>query len=313
MLRGYWIAIITAVGWLILIGAAETPKQGAETKHKEAVNSQARSLQTVTPPTVQPIEAIQGMEYQNPCRQGWDNRNSDLCAQWKAADAAADAAYWAKWQLWIGIAGVGGLLVSLHLTRLALNKAADANGVAEKSLAQSKENAALDRRPWISINITAPEGLTFHPEFVHIKLVITIKNVGLTAAHNIRVKPDFILQPRSPTQELPPFFSDHLAQALSDGVAGLMLVPGEAVDREAGMKIFRRDFGSAFEGQTYIAPLIFVSVTYQSFPTPEVHQIARSYLLSECLEDGSRMIIAEYGDVPSEMLKLTDRGGGCAT
>lgn len=40
------------------------------------------------------------------CARGRDVRSSDLCAQWKAADAAADAARWSWWQMVVGILGV---------------------------------------------------------------------------------------------------------------------------------------------------------------------------------------------------------------
>lgn len=41
-----------------------------------------------------------------PCSPGDDRRYSDLCAQWKAADAAADSAWWA----WASALGVGAAL-----------------------------------------------------------------------------------------------------------------------------------------------------------------------------------------------------------
>lgn len=40
------------------------------------------------------------------CARGRDVRSSDLCAQWKAADAAAEAARWSWWQMVVGILGV---------------------------------------------------------------------------------------------------------------------------------------------------------------------------------------------------------------
>lgn len=41
-----------------------------------------------------------------PCNPGADNRKSDLCAQWKAADAASSAAYWTENTFWLGMIGV---------------------------------------------------------------------------------------------------------------------------------------------------------------------------------------------------------------
>lgn len=36
-----------------------------------------------------------------PCERGFDNRRSDLCAQWKAADAAIEGAKWAMWTFFV--------------------------------------------------------------------------------------------------------------------------------------------------------------------------------------------------------------------
>lgn len=51
------------------------------------------------------------------CQRGLDSRSSDLCAQWKAADAARDAADYSLWSLLIGIAGTFLLLATFGETR----------------------------------------------------------------------------------------------------------------------------------------------------------------------------------------------------
>ncbi|WP_165363549.1 hypothetical protein, partial [Sphingobium cupriresistens] len=51
------------------------------------------------------------------CQYGPERRDSDLCAQWKAADAAHDAAQYALWGIGIGIVGTGFLYVTFRETR----------------------------------------------------------------------------------------------------------------------------------------------------------------------------------------------------
>jgi hypothetical protein len=55
-----------------------------------------------------------------PCGKGEEKRFSDLCAQWKAADAAQEGADWTRRAFWLGFAG----LVVASLTLLAASAAA---------------------------------------------------------------------------------------------------------------------------------------------------------------------------------------------
>ena len=49
--------------------------------------------------------ANKDQEYNPPCARGEDNRGSDLCAQWKAADAADRSASWTERTFWLGLVG----------------------------------------------------------------------------------------------------------------------------------------------------------------------------------------------------------------
>lgn len=50
------------------------------------------------------------------CAKGIDDRRSDLCAQWKAADAAREAVLWAVWS---GLAVVVALILTMEANRIA--------------------------------------------------------------------------------------------------------------------------------------------------------------------------------------------------
>jgi hypothetical protein len=102
MLRGYR-CIIVAVAGLILIGANPAPQTSGQGK-------QANSTQTVSakPQGADPASPKQEVA-QRPdpgCNDRRDNRDSDLCAQWKAADAAYDAARAGESQVLIGWIGL---------------------------------------------------------------------------------------------------------------------------------------------------------------------------------------------------------------
>lgn len=80
-------------------GTAEKP---------EAVQSIAASLDRIAATYQNQAKRSEGADKQTEsCKPGDDRRHSDLCAQWKAADAAADSAWWA----WVsGLVGGGSLL-----------------------------------------------------------------------------------------------------------------------------------------------------------------------------------------------------------
>ena len=89
--NGIYRGFIAAIVGLILIGAApnkdgvnqpdQSPAQKAETDQLKAIVAAIKESNKPPKPD-------------NGCKAGKDDRGSDLCAQWKAADAAKDAAWW---------------------------------------------------------------------------------------------------------------------------------------------------------------------------------------------------------------------------
>lgn len=118
------------------------------------------------------------------CDKGHDDRKSDLCAQWKAADAAADSAHVAWLQFWIGST------VSA-LTLLAAIAAAVYAGAAAHHTASSVTVAEnLGRRglraymdvhaaQWGHSDDKPPASLR------DIQARITVRNAGQTPAKNV--------------------------------------------------------------------------------------------------------------------------------
>ena len=101
--NGIYRSIIFAVAGLILIGAGGKPAPRADTKQAQAaqpVASKADNADPIIPKTDKTESKDQG------CKQGQDDRQSDLCAQWKAADAATDAARSSDTQTFIGWIGL---------------------------------------------------------------------------------------------------------------------------------------------------------------------------------------------------------------
>ena len=99
---------------MILIGASDPTKnsQGSNSGISASdVNNAATTISaSIKQSVVTPDKDIG-------CQHGPERRDSDLCAQWKAADAAHDAAKYALWSIGIGIVGTGFLYVTFRETR----------------------------------------------------------------------------------------------------------------------------------------------------------------------------------------------------
>lgn len=108
-----WSVIAALVG-LILIGAGEPPEPGDHAQNRQT----AAKIENASKPIVSTIiQVAKTTEKDGGCQEGKDKRDSDLCAQWKAADAAADAAQYALWTLLISSLGTGLLVWTLWETR----------------------------------------------------------------------------------------------------------------------------------------------------------------------------------------------------
>jgi hypothetical protein len=128
-------------------GAAQQPTDAAKNKIKAAPQQVAGALK-------QPQHASQHNE---PCRHGDDNRSSDLCAQWKAADAAQSAAQAAWWIGWIGAAiGAFTLAAAWAAARWARKAAVHTEESAIE--ARRAADAAHDaNRPWLELMLNGHE------------------------------------------------------------------------------------------------------------------------------------------------------------
>jgi len=85
--------------------AVSPPESGGQAE--QAKPQQNQQTTTGSTPIGQPqVESADKTDNTNqPCKAGQDNRNSDLCAQWKAADAAKESADWARQSYWLILAG----------------------------------------------------------------------------------------------------------------------------------------------------------------------------------------------------------------
>jgi hypothetical protein len=113
MLTGYR-GILCAIVGLALVGAGQPPKdteQAEQEQPQSELSRAADSIRSEISDLKEPVEA------DPPCEPGDDNRDSELCAQWKAADAANNAAEYALWTMLLGFVGTMLLVLTFWETR----------------------------------------------------------------------------------------------------------------------------------------------------------------------------------------------------
>lgn len=142
MPRGYRYVLLVSVGWVII--AASPVRHSYPKQQGNAQRSIARSLQEIN---TRLNEADQRVDPNKPCAQGRDDHTSDLCAQWKAADAAYDSAVWTRRSFYLSVAGFAVGMLTLIAAGAAAFFAWVAASQARKSNALNmREHARSSRR-----------------------------------------------------------------------------------------------------------------------------------------------------------------------
>ena len=92
------------------------------------------------------------------CQPGQDDRQSDLCAQWKAADATAEAARWTLWTFLTSLIGLcvgAGTLAAAWLAARWAKKAADFTetgaSAAVEAVAETRRIGEAQVRAYVSL------------------------------------------------------------------------------------------------------------------------------------------------------------------
>jgi hypothetical protein len=141
--------------------------------------------QTKTPLTAKPT--AQPLQYRTPCGQPEGQGESDLCAQWRAANAAEDSALWTKWGFWIGVVGSTLLLWQIILTRKAVEDTSEATEAMREANRIADEAAKREARAYIRIDLDDDRKIIFEPG-KKIVVAFNVINYGLTPAINSNFK-----------------------------------------------------------------------------------------------------------------------------
>lgn len=148
MLRRYRGTLIAAFG-VVLLGAALPPdeRKSTQPQHSEQHQETIGNPVAASPPPVQ--QANEPPSYTNPCQAGHDDRSSDLCAQWNAADAAQQSANWTTIGAIVGAFTLAAAMAAAYYAKEAARHTQRSADIAEKAL--------LDiERPYLFVTATKP-------------------------------------------------------------------------------------------------------------------------------------------------------------
>ena len=190
MVRSDWGIVFAVVGWLSLLAANESKLAPQNISNAQAT-TQSNASSEVTKPTPQTVTTPETPEAQpkdSGCADGKDRRNSDLCAQWKAADAAFDSARATERQIiigWLGLALGAVTMVAAIAAAIYARKAAHETKRSAKAAEDALSQAQHVARAWLSIAVEA-EKITSIEHSRRFYYRVTIKNVGAVVAENLQ-------------------------------------------------------------------------------------------------------------------------------
>jgi hypothetical protein len=196
----YQIACAALFGWLLFVGAAPTTDLRQEPARRQ--NQTANAAQRHAAQTSGAILRSPANPRPDPgCQRGQENRQSELCAQWKAADAANMAAWGALVGILVTSFGTLGLFWQITLTRKAVRDTSnatvamrEANAIARQSLRIANQpNLILKTRGGL-MNPDMLQGFHSGPTIKQIVILLDVavvncsKSVAIVERHGLWVK-----------------------------------------------------------------------------------------------------------------------------
>ena len=188
--RGYWRVGFAVVGWLTLSGASPPKTETALNKQSDVQRDYSVELGRIATT----LERDQSERQDGGCLAGKDDRRSDLCAQWKAADAAYDSMRIAFAGAVAGFATLFFAYRAAHWAKQAavhaetgITEAKRAADAGENAVAETKRIGEAQSRAYLDLN-----GIIAEKEDGLVRFIkLTVKNFGQTPAINVLIKESY--------------------------------------------------------------------------------------------------------------------------
>lgn len=230
----------------------------------------------------------QSFEYRTPCSKPKGRDESDLCAQWRAAQAAENSALWAKWGFWITIAGTFGLYWQIYYTR----KAVEDTSEATDAMREANDIARGVQRAWIDIRVEPTLARKDIEDGWYFRVDVTSENIGQTVATHIVTRTQIICTDKwDNNHTLNSAFSAQVEDWRIRGrIAESHVLPPKAIDLNPywtnvpGADLKKFDI----IGKTPATkPYILVACIYRTSDRPTITQVTwRAWLICSVEDDG---------------------------
>lgn len=182
IMRKAFTSYICALAFVLMMSV---PGQASERTHKTSEIDQS-SVEQLAKIAAAIELATESSRVDPGCQPDKENRKSDLCAQWKAADAASASARWSLLSLVataLGLALGAGTLIAAwraaHWAKQAAKETARGANAAETSL----NEARMQTRPYITITAAKDESGEMFTRNSTIK--VEFKNFGTIPARDV--------------------------------------------------------------------------------------------------------------------------------
>lgn len=165
-------ALLLAFGLGLYVSGLNYPDEGYQTYH----TSQNDKEGTATPVANVATAIVE----RTPCDQPQSETESNLCAQWRAAQAAEKSAEWTVYGFWATLAGMALLTWQIVLTRKAVKDTSEATAAMRKA----NEIAYVTQRPWIEIKAEIFNFKCVDRRYIEFDWRVKFKNIGRMSAEN---------------------------------------------------------------------------------------------------------------------------------
>lgn len=186
MLRGYRLAFCAAFGWLIA-AAASPGGHRSETEETKTQQQISHSLERIASAL---DEANKPKREAKDCAEGANDRKSDLCAQWKAADAARASAISADQTVTISVIGLilGAVTMGAAIAAAIFAKvAADHTRRGADVAVKLQRYSIYENKPWLFLHYTDSN---MYPKISNdlFTSYLQVRNTGKTRAEHVILK-----------------------------------------------------------------------------------------------------------------------------
>lgn len=277
-----WIcAVVVAAG----LTAASPPQGQASEQTNQASQPQQDAAQNPPPPKADDPERLYAA-----CQNGETNRNSDLCAQWYAADSAYEASVWTRRTGWFTAIGliVGAVTMAAAIgaalfARDAATHAETGALVAEAGLAHSKEISAAEIRPWVTFELAFRPAKFDTNGNLEVHVDVTLRNIGRVPALDVELRfgkffTDISVNGSVNDAEIEAYFREpHPPLKSSVG-----LLPNGTHKRTFVLPYLKETF--TFIGATSIAPVMALRADYTWGRRDIIGRTGRSFALHQTFE-----------------------------